>query len=270
MGFGVKRVRASALLAIAIGLLGLAQPAAADPAPSPAPAGGPAALATGPRVLAITYRAEPRNRPAFRRYLIGPMTQRLRGLKAKGRIADFKIFYSWYTQPNVWDAMLLVQFRDFAGVAAWNAIERESPGGLDAEGLALARPDMTIPSDLEWTAADPAESDRVYYMLPYEYQNAGEYRQYVPAYLLPQLAGWMKDGALTGYDILMNRYPVGSSWDSLVILKYRDIESFGRRQAVLEHVREGLRKDPVWTSWSDRKAKIRDETENVIAELLPR
>jgi hypothetical protein len=253
-----------ALLAATICSLAPVSPAMAAPPPA-APL-----LATGPKVLAITYRAEARNRPAFRRYLAGPMTRRLRGLKAAGTIADFRIFYSWYTQPNVWDAMLLVQFRDFADVAKWNAIERDSPGGLDAEGLALARPDMVIPADLEWTARDPAETGRVYYILPYEYRDAAEYRDYVPAYQLPQLKGWMEDGALAGYDILMNRYPVGPSWDSLVILKYRDIDSFGRRQAVLDRIRERLRGDPAWSAWSERKAKIRDETENVIAELLPR
>jgi hypothetical protein len=253
----------AAIAALALGQPAIAQQAAAAP-PKPA-----AMLATGPKVLAITYRAEARNRPAFRRYLVGPMTQRLRELQARGTIADFKIFYSWYTQPNVWDAMLLLRFRDFADVAKWNAIERDNPGGLDAQGLSLARPDMVIPADLEWSARDPAEKDRVYYMLPYEYRNAAEYRDYVPGYLLPQLMGWMSDGALTGYDILMNRYPVGPSWDSLLILKYRDIESFGRRQVVLDRTREGLRGDRAWSEWSERKAKIRDETENVIAELLP-
>ena len=44
------------------------------------------------------------------------MTRRLWDLKAQGKIADFKIFYSWYTQPNVWDAMLLLRFDAFAGL----------------------------------------------------------------------------------------------------------------------------------------------------------
>ena len=252
-------------LIIGAAVLGAA-PAQAQPAASAPAATAPA---TGPKVLAITYRAEPGNRPAFRRYLAGPMTQRLRALKARGAIADYKIFFSSYVQPNVWDAMLLVRFDKFADVAGWNTIERDSPGGLDAEGLALGKPDMTVPADLEWTARDPAERDRVYYILPYEYHNAAEYRQYIPGYLIPQLKGWMADGSLAGYDILMNRYPVGPSWDSLLILKYRDLESFGRRQDVLESTRVGLRKDPVWMDWHERKGKIRDETENTIAELLP-
>jgi hypothetical protein len=241
----------------------------ADPAPATSEIGGAPKLANGPLALAITYRAEARNRPALRRYLTGAMTRRLRDLKARGALVDFRLYYSLYVQPNVWDAMLVLRFRDFADVARWNAIERDNPGGLDAAGLALARPDMTIPADVEWSSPDPAERDRIYYILPYEYHNAAEYRQYIPGYLLPQLKGWMQDGALAGYDILMNRYPVGPSWDSLVILKYRDLESFGRRQQVLDRTRVGLREDRSWTAWSERKTKVRDETENTIAELLP-
>ena len=220
-------------------------------------------------MLAITYRAEPGNRPQFRKYLAGSMTRKLRDLKAGRVIADDKIFYSWYTQPNTWDAMLLLRFHNFGDLSRWNAIERDSPGGLDAAGLALARPDTTIPADLEWTAADPAEKDQVYYFLPYEYHNAPEYREYIPAYLLPQLKGWMEDGALAGYDILMNRYPVGPYWDSLIVQKFRDLQSFGRRQQVLDSTRVGLRQNKVWMEWHERKGKIRDETENTIAELLP-
>jgi hypothetical protein len=265
-----KRSRKWGLAALGAAALVFSGEATAQPATARAAAPvAPATLAAGPRALAITYRAEARNRPAFRRYLAGPMTRRLRALKAQRVIADYRIYYSLYVQPNVWDAMLVLRFPDFGDVARWNAIERDSPGGLDAGGLALARPDMTVPADVEWTSPDPAERDRIYYILPYEYQNAAEYRQYIPGYLLPQLKGWMQDGALAGYDILMNRYPVGPSWDSLVILKYRDLESFGRRQTVLDRTRVGLREDKVWNEWSDRKAKIRDETENSIAELLP-
>jgi hypothetical protein len=263
--------RLACLFVAPIGLVLAAQPAAGTVA-AQGQTGAPAAASLqseGPRMLAITYRAEPRNRPRFRSYLTGPMTRKLRDLKARRVIADYKIFYSWYTQPNTWDAMLLLRFNSFGDLSRWNAIEHGSPGGLDAEGLALARPDSTIPADLEWTAADPAEKDRVYYFLPYEYHNASEYREYIPGYLLPQLDGWMKNGALAGYDVLMNRYPVGPSWDSLVIQKYRDLEAFGRRQQVLDATRVGLRQNKTWMGWHERKGKIREETENTIAELLP-
>src|SRR3569833_2011896 len=90
-------VRRLALMALGLSLAGAAQ-AAAEPS-SPPMSSSSALLATGPRQLAITYRAEPRNRAAFRRYLAGPMTRRLRALKAGGAIADFRIFFSWCTQP---------------------------------------------------------------------------------------------------------------------------------------------------------------------------
>src|SRR3546814_4842788 len=65
----------------------------------------------------------------------------------------------------------------------------------------------------------------------------------VKGYILPQFDGWMKNGALTGYEMYMNRYPVGTPWDVLFIQHYRDMESFGRRQRVTEETRAGLRSE---------------------------
>src|SRR3546814_15123876 len=72
----------------------------------------------------------------------------------------------------------------------------------------------------------------------------------VKGYILPQFDGWMKNGALTGYEMYMNRYPVGTPWDVLFIQHYRDMESFGRRQRVTAETRAGLRANPEWSAWS--------------------
>src|SRR3546814_16489258 len=77
--------------------------------------------------------------------------------------------------------------------------------------------------------------------MPYEDKDAHQYRDYVKGYILPQFDGWMKNCALTGYEMYMNRYPVGTPWDVLFIQHYRDMESFGRRQRVAEETRAGLR-----------------------------
>src|SRR3546814_1781825 len=90
----------------------------------------------------------------------------------------------------------------------------------------------------------------------------------VKGYILPQFDGWMKNGALTGYEMYMNRYPVGTPWDVLFIQHYRDMDTFGRPQRVTEETRAGLRANPEWMAWSDKKMGIRTETETTIVEPI--
>jgi hypothetical protein len=228
-----------------------------------------AELQDGPKGLVIAYRTTAAQRPAFRKYLAGAMATRLRTMKTQGKIEGFEIYYGWYRQPAVWDAMAVIHFPTYAAVTEWNALERTAPGGLDAAGLALAEPVMTSSVDLAWTkSSQPLGTGEVYYVIPYEYRDAGEYRDYVKGYVLPQFDGWMREGALSGYQLYMNRYSVGLPWDSLFIQRYRDFTAFGKRQQVLDEVRVGLRENPEWMDWHKRKGGIRTETENSIAELI--
>jgi hypothetical protein len=228
----------------------------------------------GPRTLVIHYRADPDKRAAFRTFMTGPHAALLRKLKQERKIEGFRTFFSWYAQPTVWDAMVELRFSDFAAVAEWNRIERTAPGGLSADGLELGRPVQTMLADSTWAGgrndADPAAENSVYYVIPYTYQNAAEYREYVAGYGVPQYEGWLKAGLLSGYEVLMNRHPVGDPdpWDALLILRYRDLDSFGKRQHILDEVRKGLRQQPAWLAWHERKGKIRSEAENSIADLV--
>jgi hypothetical protein len=238
---------------------------------APSPALAQAELEQGPKTLIIHYRADLANRAAFRAYLAGDFAARLRAMRARGEIEDFRIFYSWYRQPSVWDGMAVLRFPSFEAVQRWNALERSQPGGLDARGLKLGDPIATYSADLSWSRnPDDLRAGEVYYVIPYEYRDAAEYRDYVKGYVLPQFDGWMTDGALSGYELYMNRYSVGPPWDALFIQHYRDMASFGRRQALTARTRVRLRDNPEWKAWSDRKADIRSETENTIAELIAR
>jgi hypothetical protein len=233
------------------------------------PASAQDELQDGPKSLVISYRASAVHRAAFRHYLVADLAPRLRAMKARGELADFRIFYSWYRQPAVWDGLVILRFPTFQAVSQWNMLEHDEPGGLDAAGLALADPVASYSSDLSWSRnPDDLRDGEVYYVIPYEYRSEPEYRDYVKGYVLPQFDGWIKSDALTGYEIYMNRYGSGSPWDSLFIQHYRDMKAFGQRQALTASVRATLRDNPQWKAWSDKKADIRSESENSIAELI--
>lgn len=267
----MKRRASAALTACALGAALLAVSAE----PATAQSSDPADLqAAGPKTLVIHYRADPDKRAAFRTFMAGPHAAQLRKLEQERRIDGFRTFFSWYAQPTVWDAMVEIRFSDFAAVAEWNRIERSMPGGLSADGLALGRPVQTMLADTSWSGGrnddDAAAANSVYYVIPYTYQKADEYRDYVAGYAVPQYEGWLKAGLLSGYEVLMNRHPVGDPdpWDALLILRYRDLDSFGKRQHILDEVRKGLRQQPAWLAWHERKGQIRSEAENSIVDLV--
>jgi DNA-binding Lrp family transcriptional regulator len=227
----------------------------------------------GPRQLLITYRAEPAHRPEFRRYLQSTLAAQLQKLEREGVLKSFQILFNPFVQPRTWDAMTVLSFNRFVDTKRWQEIERTSPGGLTAAGLKLGAPVGTYSADLTWDGAaangGPAR-DRVFYIIPYTYVAADQYKKYVDGYVLPQVRGWLEDGVLSRYAIYMNRYPVGEPepWDVLFIYEYRDLESFGRRDEVSASVRGPLRADAEWKRWSDIKSTVRTESENTIAELL--
>ena len=227
----------------------------------------------GPCELLITYRAEPAQRPEFRRYLQSTTAATLQKLQREGVLKHYQILFNPFVQPRTWDAMTVLSFNRFVDTKRWQEIERTSPGGLTAAGLKLAKPVGTYSADLSWedSVADGGPpADRVFYVIPYAYAAADQYRKYVNGYVIPQVDGWLEDGVLSRYRIYMNRYPVGDPepWDSLFIYEYRNLESFGRRDEVVAKVRVPLRADAAWKQWNDMKSTVRTESENTLAELL--
>jgi hypothetical protein len=233
------------------------------------PACAQAEFQHGPKGLIISYRATAGHRGAFRKYLIGTTAARLGAMRAQGKLEAFEIYFSWYRQPAAWDAMVVLHFSTSAAVTQWNRIERTAPGGLGPAGLALAEPVTTEAVDLGWSKGDrPFNDGEVFYIIPYEYRDAAEYRDFVNGYVVPQFDGWMREGALDGYQLYMNRYSVGPPSDSLFIQRYRDFAAFGQRQQILDKVRVSLRDNQTWQDWHKRKAGIRTESENSIADLI--
>jgi hypothetical protein len=225
----------------------------------------------GPSSILVTYRCDPASRPAFRAYLRKDLMTELAKLKSSGILRSYQVLFNAFTTTMTWDAMAVLRFADYSKTQRWKEIERTQPGGLDAAGLKLAKSIDTYSADLPWEGqTDDSVDDAkgVYYVIPYEYSSADQYRKYVDAYVIPQVKGWMKEGVLSGYQIFMNRYQVGRPWDSLFVYHYRDLESFGRRDETVAKVRLTLVNDPEWKRLSDLKQSIRTESENTIAEAL--
>lgn len=219
--------------------------------------------------LVIALYAKPADRAALRGLLETAQAERLRRWKAGGLIAGYRLMFTRYPDAGTWDAMEQLTFADDAALARWRAVERQSPAGLTAPALALVQSIETTPAtrvrdDAEGAAADPAVL-----VIPYQaLVPPGEYLHYLDGYTIPQFRGWMREGVLQSYDIVVSRYPAGRAWNAMIMLRYRDDAALARRDAVVARVRAQLALEPAWKAISDNKKAIRNERVLAIADQI--
>jgi hypothetical protein len=227
---------------------------------------------SGPTTLIITYRAAPANRTSFRDSILKTDIPRFEKWKDAGTLENYRLLFNWYVDENTWDMMAVLSFHQYSGIARWREIERTSPGGLSQESLRLGVPTSTYSADLNWHGTMPGvngdTSKSVFFVIPYDVTSVEEYKPYVAGYVIPQMDGWIREGVLRSYTLYLNRYYAGKPWDSLLILEYKDMESFGQRESVVAKVRAALSTDPKWKALSDNKKNMRTEKETVLAEQL--
>jgi hypothetical protein len=233
---------------------------------------GVAAGQSGPTSIIITYRCSAASRPLFRDSLVSKDLPRFAKWKKAGVIKDYRFLFSWFVVENTWDSMALLTFNKYADVNRWREIENISPGGLTEESLRLGAPNNTYSADLTWRGVAPIakvdSSKSVFFVIPYDVVSLEEYKPYVAGYVVPQIEGWIKEGVLASYSLYLNRYYAGKPWDSLLILEYKDLESFGQREKTVAKVRAALSADTKWKTLSDNKKNIRTEKEPVLADEL--
>jgi L-rhamnose mutarotase len=228
---------------------------------------------TGPATLVVSYQCKPENRVAFRAWLSGKGVSQLESWKKEGVVKDYQLLFSSFVNNYAWDAMAILQFDRYTDMAKWRQVERTMPGGLSPEALALGAPVNTYVMDLTWSGAakerDPSKA--VYFVIPYSYNARQEYKNYVEAYVVPQLQGWLAAGNTTAYSIYLNQNETGQATDVYFILEYKDLEQLALRRATISRVRAGLAANPAWKKISDAKSDFRKEGEIVIADpILPR
>ena len=231
---------------------------------------------SGPKNLVITYRVEPAKRPALRQYMLKEGVSRFENWKKQGVLADYRILFNRYNDSETYDMMAILNFKTYADVQKWTAIEQESPGGLTAEALTFIKPQNTFAMDVIWRGTVkppvPPRGKTVFFLIPYDYypHTIDEYVKYVNAYVIPQISGWLDKRNIANYGIYVNRYPTSRAWKVLFVLEYMDPESFGAREKTMADVRAVLKNNPEWKTVADSKLNMRVEKETVVAdELLP-
>jgi hypothetical protein len=226
--------------------------------------------ADGPLSLIISYHATPANRAALRQQLQGEGTKQVDQWKKQGVLKDYHLLFGRYADNDNLDAVAVLAFPDYAAVARWKKIEQASPGGLPRKALALASSIQTAPADLVRSGGSGTSSaDSVWMVIPYQVMiPAAEYVKYADGYVIPQMEGWIKEGVLKHYEILVDRYGAGRPWSTMLLLEYKNDAALAQREAVVARVRGRLKEDPQWKAISDDKHHIRNELQLVIADPL--
>jgi hypothetical protein len=223
--------------------------------------------ASGPLAMVITYHAAPANRAALRKAMEEEAGQFQRW-KDEGLLASARLLVNRHVDSLTWDAMAILTFASYADVQRWNRLERDFPAGLSPRALALTSAVETAPADLV-RESGKAGPNAAYLVIPYEVTvPVDEYVAYLDGYVVPQMDGWMDEGVLARYGVLLARYPAGRPWQSMLVLEYKDDAALGAREATTAKVRARLKDNPKWKAISDAKKNVRNEKPPAIADAL--
>lgn len=230
----------------------------------------------GPTTLFLSYKCDPEKRAAFRAHMAGPGVAQFEKWKRDGAYRDYLVLFSSYVNRRELDMLVRLDFDRYVDTEKWKAIERTTPGGLSAEGLALCAPDYAYLADRTWDGVSPTRNlaRAVYLYIPYHFEKGvgkPEYKKYFETYVKPQNEGWLAENALSAWGVYLNQHNTGAPWDALFLYEYSDPVGLARRDNVKTSVRAKLRTDPTWKAVSDSKQSYRIEDQVVVMDpILPR
>ncbi|MDQ6910899.1 MAG: hypothetical protein M3Z84_08995 [Actinomycetota bacterium] len=222
-----------------------------------------------PVSIVIAYKARPETRAAFRALMETDGAARFARWQKEGLFRRMHLLFTPYAGSSPFDMIVILDFARYTDLGRWKEIEQRMPGGLTPEALALAGPESSWLAELfvhgESPEHDPAKAADL--LSFYEVvTDAARYRKYVEGYTVPQLKGWIEAGVLGAYSMYVNQ-GVGTSWNALLVLEYKDMAALAQREAVKAGVRQRLAaSDPVWKAWSNDKGTIRNERSLVAAD----
>lgn len=219
--------------------------------------------------IVILYRCDPINRPAA---LVGMREKgaaQFEGWKKEGAIADYLLLFNSFCDENTWDMMAVLSFNSYLQTDRWRDVEERFPGGLSKEMLTIMKPTQTYLSEARWSFGKPIDKKNGLFMvIPYEHQDRGIYVDFVNSVLVPQFDGWMREGALNNWSILMTNHYPGKPWDVLLLLEYNGVGGLSQREAARQATAERLEENPGWKLLREISLQFRSEYEVVTARAV--
>jgi hypothetical protein len=223
----------------------------------------------GTTSVVLEYHVSPVNRLALRQFMQSEGLAQLDRWKREGLLSNYKVLFNRWVDNQNWDMMTVLNFPNADTMAKWREVEAAMPAGLPHKALALVNKIDTNPGDL-YLEGGTSKGSGVYVVIPYDYLVSTEkYLAYLRGYLVPQLDGWLKEGVLNQYQILLGRYVVGRHWSALMFYEYNGDIGLGLRERTQAKVRADLlENNPDWVTWSHDKGQYRVNRQYIIADEL--
>jgi hypothetical protein len=211
--------------------------------------------------------ARPQDRAALLADVKGPQRALMSGWRAGGLVTGYHLLFTRAPDKGVWDAMVMLTFRDEAAQARWREQLSPGSGGIAQEALAHVASVETTPCDSVREGGPGKAAKAAILVVPYAALiPPAQYLDYLDGYTIPQFRGWVEEGVLDSYEVITSRFPAGRAWNATIVLRYRDDAALARREEVTAKVRARLAADPSWKSFSDSKKTIRTEGRLAIAD----
>ena len=224
--------------------------------------------------MILNYSCSPEKRVEFREYMETKGVSQFEKWKKDGVMRNYLILFSSVVNEQLPDMWVILDFEKFVDVEKWQTVERDHPGGLSPEGLALAHPKTAVYADLGWQGgtpnADPTKS--VWMLIPYvELVDSAKYEDFVNQYVIPQLKGWVKSGIMPSYNIYLDQNPTNAPWHSLLVFEYDGMRGIALRDNVKQSMRDTLQSDAGYRKYSPIKTSIRKELQpTTFYPILPK
>ena len=219
--------------------------------------------------IVITYRCNPRDRPVLLQEMRKNGERRFAQWKREGAIQDYLLLFNSFVDTTTWDMLSVISFSDYQQTDRWRDIEEVYPGGLDSALLRIVTPSATFLSEQKWQAGKNGDPTSALYMvIPYEHPDRGVYIDFVNSVLVPQFAGWMKEGAVRSWSILLNKHYPGKPWDILLLLEYDGVRGLSQRDAARAATEASLKTDAGWKLLREISSQFRNEYDVSTARVI--
>lgn len=222
-----------------------------------------------PHRIVIMYRCDPADRPAALAAMRSREAAQFENWKKEGAIGDYLLLFNSFCDENTWDMMAVLMFDSYVQTDKWRDVEERFPGGLSKEVLAIMKPTQTYLAEARWSFGKALDKKRGLYMvIPYEHPDRGVYADFVNSVLVPQFEGWMREGALNNWTIMLTNHYPGKPWDVLLLLEYDGPDGLSRRETARQATADRLEQDPGWRLLREISLQFRSEYEVVTARAV--
>jgi hypothetical protein len=219
--------------------------------------------------MIITYRCRAIDRPPFLAAMRKEGASRFESWKKEGVLSDYLLLFNTVCDTGTWDMMAILSFDTYQQTMRWYQVEESYPAGLSRELLALATPTTSQLAESRWSFGPPKDRrSAIYMIIPYDHPDRDVYANFVDAVLVPQFDGWMKEGALGAWSIMLTMHYPGKPHDIWLLLEYNGIDGLTHRNGARAATAERLEQQPDWRLLRGISEGFRSEHEVTIARAI--